>query len=176
MRRTYATILVLMALGLLGWSGTFLWPPSVSQEAILSSVTRTPALMEQAWRLPVAASFRGQMVWQSNASLCGPSSLANVFHSLGHRASTEDAVLAGTSKCWTGYCIMGLTLDELGEVARVKTDYTVSVIRDLTPNEFLEHLRRSNDMSRRYVINFSRASIFGSGAGHHSPIGGYLEA
>ena len=33
-----------------------------------------------------------------------------------------------------------------------------------------------NDFSRRYVINFARAPIFGSGVGHHSPIGGYLEA
>ena len=33
-----------------------------------------------------------------------------------------------------------------------------------------------NDSSRRYVINFARAPIFGSGVGHHSPIGGYLEA
>jgi hypothetical protein len=27
----------------------------------------------------------------------------------------------------------------------------------------------------RYVVNFSRALIFGAGVGHHSPIGGYLE-
>jgi hypothetical protein len=25
-------------------------------------------------------------------------------------------------------------------------------------------------------VNFSRAPIFGAGGGHHSPIGGYLEA
>jgi hypothetical protein len=28
----------------------------------------------------------------------------------------------------------------------------------------------------RYVINFSRRPIFGGGSGHHSPVGGYLEA
>jgi hypothetical protein len=116
------------------------------------------------------------MAWQSNASLCGPASLANVFRSFGQKTTTEDAVLAGTGKCWTGFCIIGLTLDELAELADAKTDRKVSVLRDLTPEQFLEHLHRSNDLSRRYVINFSRASIFGSGTGHHSPIGGYLEA
>jgi hypothetical protein len=165
-----------MALGMLGWSATFFWPPSVSQEAIQTSVTRTPTLTEQAWRLPVASSFQGQIAWQSNASLCGPASLANVFRSFGDETATEDTVLAGRGKCWTGFCIMGLTLDELAELAKEKTDRKVSVLRDLTPEQFLEHLHRSNDLSRRYVINFSRASIFGSGTGHHSPIGGYLEA
>ena len=37
-------------------------------------------------------------------------------------------------------------------------------------------MRKSNDPSRRYVVNFSRKPIFGAGGGHHSPIGGYLEA
>lgn len=85
-------------------------------------------------------------------------------------------MLSGTGECWTGFCIIGLSLDELAELARAKTDRKVSVLRDLTAEQFREHLRRSNDIRRRYVVNFSRASIFGSGAGHHSPIGGYLEA
>jgi hypothetical protein len=50
------------------------------------------------------------------------------------------------------------------------------VLRDLSPEQFQQHLRRSNEPSRRYIINFSRKEIFGAGAGHHSPIGGYLEA
>jgi hypothetical protein len=37
-------------------------------------------------------------------------------------------------------------------------------------------LRKTNDPSRRYLVNFSRKPIFGAGGGHHSPIGGYLEA
>ena len=37
-------------------------------------------------------------------------------------------------------------------------------------------MRRSNDPSRRYIVNFSRERIFGAGVGHYSPIGGYLEA
>jgi len=85
-------------------------------------------------------------------------------------------VLSGTSWCWTGYCILGLTLDELAEVARTYPHRSVTVLRDLTPEEFKAHLRNANNPDRRYIINFSRQQIFGAGVGHHSPIGGYLES
>jgi hypothetical protein len=52
----------------------------------------------------------------------------------------------------------------------------ITVLRDLSEEQFREHLRRSNDPGRRFVVNFSREAIFGTGVGHHSPIGGYLEA
>ena len=71
---------------------------------------------------------------------------------------------------------MGLTLDELAQVAQVRSNRKVTVLRDLTPQAFQEHLRRSNDPKLRYIANFSREPIFGAGVGHHSPIGGYLEA
>lgn len=71
---------------------------------------------------------------------------------------------------------MGLTLDELAKVAQSYTSRKVTVLRELSENLFLEHLRRSNDPGRRYIVNFDRAQIFGAGSGHHSPIGGYLEA
>ena len=105
-----------------------------------------------------------------------PASIANALRSLGETATSETAVLAGTGRCWTGICFMGLTLDELGEVTRLKTNRTVSVLRDLSPEQFQQHLRRANETGRRYIVNFSRKEIFGAGAGHHSPIGGYLEA
>ena len=151
-------------------------PPRVSKAAIQSSVTRDPALLARAWAMPVAAAFRPSLVYQSGGSRCGPASLANVFRSLGDARATETLVLDGTGRCWSGTCIMGLSLDELSEVARAHTQHKISVLRDLTPDQFREHLRRSNDPGRRYVINFSRKPIFGAGGGHHSPIGGYLEA
>lgn len=70
---------------------------------------------------------------------------------------------------------MGLTLDELAEVAQVRTNRQVTVLRDLGAEEFRQHLIRSNDTGRRYILNFNRKEIFGEGVGHHSPIGGYLE-
>lgn len=147
----------------------------VSPQAIASSVTRTPELMERAWRLPVASTFERHVAWQSNGSRCGPAAVANVNRSLGDAPNTEGKVLAGTGRCWTGVCILGLTLDELADVAQANTGRKVTVLRDLGEDEFREHLRRSNDPGRRYIVNFSRKRIFGAGVGHHSPIGGYLE-
>jgi phytochelatin synthase len=148
----------------------------VSPQAIASSVIRTPDLLERAWRLPVAATFNRQLVWQSNISRCGPASVANAYRSLGEAENTEDRVLARTGRCWTGFCIFGLTLDELADVARAHTNKKITLLRDLSEEHFREHLRRSNDPSRRYIVNFSRKQIFGAGVGHFSPIGGYLEA
>lgn len=165
-----------VALGLLGGGLFLLLPARVSQEIIRSSVTREPAIVERAWRLPVASTFGRSLAWQSNGSRCGPASLANVYRSFGDRAQTEADVLAGTGRCWTGFCIIGLTLDELAEVARSHTARKVTVLRDLTPEDFLAHMRKANSPDRRYMINFSREHIFGAGVGHHSPIGGYLES
>jgi len=149
-------------------------PPQASPEAIQTSVTRTPELMSQANALPVAATIAPGLAFQSNPSLCGPASLANVFRSLGEEERTSDDVLDGSGLCWTGYCIMGLTLDELAGLAQARTQRKVTVLRDLTLDQFRDQMRRANDPNRRYLINFSRQPIFGAGAGHHSPIGGYL--
>jgi hypothetical protein len=85
-------------------------------------------------------------------------------------------VLDGTGLCRTGFCFLGLTLDQLAQVARQHTNRKVTVLRDLTPELFRRELVRSNDPSLRYVVNFNRKPIFDGGGGHHSPIGGYLEA
>ena len=163
--------------GLLGGAAVFMASQSsVSPKAIEASVIRTPELLERAWRLPVAAAFNSDVTWQSNGSRCGPASIANAFRSIGEEETTEAQVLEGTGKCWTGFCIIGLTLDELAEVARAHTERKVSVIRDLTAEQFHEHMKHANDPDRRYIINFTRKEIFGGGSGHHSPIGGYLEA
>ena len=50
----------------------------------------------------------------------------------------------------------------------------MTVLRDLDMTTFKENVRLTNDPSRRYVINFTRGPLFGTGGGHHSPIGGYL--
>jgi len=163
-------------LGIIGTLVAVLSPSQVSSEAIERSVDRSAASLELAWSQPVASTYKNNVVWQSNASRCGPASIANAFRSVGEAAATEAEVLAGTGRCWTGFCILGLTLDELAEVAHVHTKRKVTVLRDLTLESFREHLRRSNDLTRRYIVNFSRDRIFGSGVGHHSPIGGYLQA
>jgi hypothetical protein len=175
-RRHYISIVsIVVAAGMFGAGALVVGQSKVSPQAIASSVTRTPELVERAWRLPVAATFNRQLSWQSNGSRCGPAAVANAYRSLGEAASTEGKVLAGTGRCWTGVCIMGLTLDELADVARANTRRKITLLRDLSEEQFREHLRRANDPGRRYIVNFSRERIFGAGVGHHSPIGGYLE-
>jgi hypothetical protein len=133
------------------------------------------ALLDRAWAMPVAATYGRRVDFQSNGSVCGPTSLANAMRSLGDAAATKDSVLAGTGKCSTGICFMGLTLDELAEIARAKTGRKVTVLRDLTLDELRDHMKRANDPARRYTINFHRGLLFGKGVGHHSPIAAYLE-
>ena len=155
-----------MLVGLLGLSTFYVLQARVSPEAIQSSVVRDAALLERAWTLPVAASFKPELAWQSNPSVCGPASLANAFRSLGESVTTESAILSGSGKCWFGICIAGLTLDQLAEVARTHTNRKVTVLRDLSPEEFQKHLRSGNDPHRRYIVNFAREQIFGAGVGH----------
>jgi hypothetical protein len=133
-----------------------------------------PALLEKAWALPVARMYHSEIEFQRNASVCGPTSIANVLHSL-HTPGNQEAILQGTGiSTVLGYLPSGVTLDQLAEIAKQKTGRKVTVLRDLDPAGFREHLRHANDVSRRYVINFSRSPLFGTGGGHHSPIAGYL--
>ncbi len=108
-------ISMVVTTGLLGAGALVVRQSRVPSEAIASSVTRTPALIARAWHLPAAATFHGYVNRQSNGSRCGPAAVANAYRSLGEAASTEGKVLAGTGRCWTGVCILGLTLDELAE-------------------------------------------------------------
>ena len=39
-----------------------------------------------------------------------------------------------------------------------------------------ELMKRTNDPTRRFLVNFQRGLLFGKGTGHHSPIAGWLEA
>lgn len=159
-----AALAVLIAIG----------PPTPSPEQIASSVDRSEDLMAKARALPAAATYE-QMHFQSNGSTCGPASIVNVRRSMGLAAASEEAVLEPSGLCWTGACVPGVTLDELAEIASAHGDVKVTVLRDLTAEQFREHLVKSNDPAFRYTVNFSRSPIFGKGGGHHSPIAGYLE-
>jgi len=132
------------------------------------------ALLERAWALPVARLYRQRLDYQRNASFCGPASVVNVMRSLGVEGDQE-TVLAGTSvPTFLGFLPGGLTLDELADLARKKVTAKVTVLRDLDREGFRAQLRRANDPSARYVVNFARGPLFGHGGGHHSPIAGYL--
>lgn len=150
-RRRYiilSIVSVVVVFVLLGAGAFVVGQTNVSPQAIASSVTRTPELMERAWHLPVAATFNRQVNWQSNGSRCGPAAVANAYRSLGEATSTEGKVLAGTGRCWTGFCILGLTLDELADVARANTNRKITLLRDLSEEQFRAHLRPGPTLHR----------------------------
>jgi hypothetical protein len=99
----------------------------VPPEAIQTCVTQTEALLDHAWRLPVAAAFGRTLSWRSNGSVCGRASLANVFRSLGEEADTEGEVLQGTYACWFHVCPIRLTPDQMTDLARLHSSRTVTV-------------------------------------------------
>jgi hypothetical protein len=139
-----------------------------------SGVYQDPLLLKKAWQLPVAAAYQTAIEFQRNGSVCGPTSLANVLHSF-NKAGTQESVLQGTNFTTVlGYLPEGITLDQLADVARQKLQRKVTVLRDLDLSAFREQLTHVNDPTRRYIINFSRGPLFGTGGGHHSPIAGYL--
>ena len=135
---------------------------------------QNPELLRQAWALPVAVLYQSSIEYQRNASVCGPTSIANVSHSL-QRPGNQESILQGTGLATVlGYLPQGITLDQLADIAKLKLGGKVSILRDLDLAGFREQMRHANDLSRRYVVNFSRGPLFGTGGGHHSPIAGYL--
>jgi len=70
-----------------------------------------------------------------------------------------------------------MSLDQMASEAAavVPPGWHVRALRPRTVDELRGELRASNDERRRYIVNFSRAPLFGSGGGHHSPLGGFLE-
>lgn len=133
-----------------------------------------PALLKQAWALPVAAAYQAQIEFQQNGSVCGPTSLADILHSLKQPGNQESVLQGSGFSTVMGYLPEGLTLDQLATIARQKLHRKVTVLRDLDLASFRQQLSHVNDPARRYVINFSRAPLFGTGGGHHSPIAAYL--
>jgi hypothetical protein len=135
------------------------------------------ALLSRAWALPVAQVYQHDGVdYQHNGSFCGPTSAVNVLRSLG-QTSDQAHVLDGTeTHPHLGMLFGGITLDHLADVVRAKSGKRVTVLRDLTLDQFRAEMARTNDPSLRYIVNFHRGPLFATGGGHHSPIGGYLAA
>jgi hypothetical protein len=179
-RRALKVLLALVLALILLVFGLFVrvayFPPRFDVVSIASSPTyQDPALLARAWALPVAATYRHEVDFQANGSVCGPTSVANAFRSLGAGPVSARQVLEGTGKCPWSFCFGGLTLDDLAGVIRAKSAHRVSVLRDLTLDEFRVQMRHANEPDRRYLVNFQRGLLFGKGVGHHSPVAAYLE-
>ncbi|MHB8417765.1 MAG: phytochelatin synthase family protein [Myxococcales bacterium] len=129
---------------------------------------QAPELLAEAWALPVAKLY-SPLLSQGHTSICGPTSVANVLRSMG-RPSGRNPL--------RGLGLRPMSLDQLAAEAAevVPPGWHVRAVRPRSLDELRAELRASNDPSLRYVANFARTPLFGRGGGHHSPIGGYLEA
>jgi len=132
-----------------------------------SPAWQRPDLLEKAWALPVAKLY-SPLLSQSFLSICGPTSVANVLRSIGVRAGRNPL---------RGFGVRPMSLDQVANESAevVPPGWRVLAVRPRTVAELRSELVASNDTRRRLVTNFARASLFGGGSGHHSPIGGYLE-
>lgn len=150
-------------------------PELASADSIATTAFyQNPTLLAQAWRQPVAATYQPRFEYQSNGAFCGPATVVNLFRSLGIDRYSQDTLFdRGPVGYWKART-QGLTLDELAQLIRANADLEVTVLRDLTPEEFRTHLHQANDPAYRYLINFNRQPLFGVMIGHHSPLGGYL--
>jgi hypothetical protein len=136
-----------------------------------------PALLERAWALPVAALYReGGYEYQANPSFCGPTSAANMMQSQGVDADQRDVIEGSNVRPIFGILPRGVSLNTEADLVRTASGQPVEVLRGLTLEEFRQHMANSNNTSVRYIINFHRGPLWGSGHGHFSPILGYLEA
>jgi hypothetical protein len=144
---------------------TLLSPPR--KRRLGNGVLRGQALLEKAWALPVARLYR-PLLSQNFLSICGPTSVANVLRSM--------QVPTGRNP-FRRFGLRPMSLDQLTREAQavVPAPWRVQSVRPRSVDEARAELRRSNDLDRRYVTNFSRAPLFGGGGGHHSPLGGFLE-
>lgn len=124
-------------------------------------------LLEQAWALPVAKLYT-PLQSQTFSSICGPTSVANVLRSMGQKADANP---------FRRFGLRPMSLDQVTDesAALLPDGWSVTSVRPRSLEAFREELYSSNDVGRRFVVNFSRAPLFGAGGGHHSPLGGYLE-
>lgn len=140
-------------------------------------VFRDPSLLAQAERMPVARAYLSRAFeYQHNPSVCGPTSAADVLHSIGRRDSQTDVMTRAGVTSVFGYVIPGLTLDQEASVLRKTTGDPVAERRGLDLATFRGLVARANDPKLRLVVNFHRGPMFGHGHGHFSPILAYLPA
>ncbi|WP_295445564.1 phytochelatin synthase family protein [uncultured Thiodictyon sp.] len=124
---------------------------------------------------PVARQYLDRFHTQESLSSCGPSSVLNVLNSLGIPIANENALFDGNAWGWLSMRVQGITLDDLASLIAERHIGEVTVLRDLSYEAFLDHIKKTNSLDHRYIANFDRKPIFGVPVGHFSPIGGYDE-
>ena len=118
--------------------------------------------------MPVARLYQ-PLLSQSIGAICGPTSVGNVLRSM--------QVKSGRNP-FRRFGLRAMSLDQVVSESSgvLPQGWSVRAVRPQTLEALREELRASNDERHRFVCNFSRGPLFGRGGGHHSPLGGYLEA
>ncbi len=175
MRKQWRLGLAVAAVAAAVLAAWLLWPRPVAPYSIERlAAYHDPALLRQAWALPVARRYRTNFVYQGNPSICGPTSIADVLRSEGGVATPAEVLAGSGITSILGLLPGGLTLDQEATLLRRHTGQPVTVLRGLSLADFRREVARSNDLHRRVIVNFTRAPLFGRGHGHFSPILGYL--
>lgn len=173
--RGFALALVTLAGVLAGLAGFHGPQPSPADSIERIPAYQNEAMLERAWALPVARLYGPKnFVFQENQSLCGPTSIADLLRSEGVAADAAIVLKHSDATTIAGFLPLGLTLDEEAGLLERETGKPVKVLRGLSVEAFRAEMTKSNDPSRRILVNFSRTPLFGRGHGHFSPILGYL--
>jgi hypothetical protein len=174
-RWSIVLLLAVLALGGAGAAAIYRFSQQLEPQPALYApgVVTDPQALDRALSSPVARSYLGGFDTQETWSSCGPSSAVNVLQSLGRSVSGEGALFDGEPLAELRMRLTGMNLDEVADLLRDQGVGEVTILRDLGFEQFLEHLKRSNDPDNRYVVNFDRKPIFGVSIPHFSPIGGF---
>ena len=159
-RRHYVSIIsFVVAAGLLGAGALVVVGQSkVPPQAIASSVTRTPELVERAWRCRWRPRSTDKSAGNQMGRVAGPPPLPTRIGRLGTRQAQRARCLPARAGAGPACASLALRWTSWPDVARANTSRKITVLRDLSEEQFREHLRRSNDPGRRYIVNFSRAA------------------
>ena len=96
-------------------------------------------LLAQAWAMPVAAKFKEiGTEYQVNGSFCGPASAVYSLRSLGINNYDQKSILKSSSVSQMKVRFMGSTLDELATILRETSKKKVTVLRDISYEQFLQ--------------------------------------
>lgn len=153
------------------WSGHVLVQPH--PERFANGVSLDGPALEAAKRAPLTRRYLQDFQPQEHWSSCGPASLRNVLASLGHPIAHERDLFRGDTAHWLRMLVMGMTLDEVADLAKAVGIGQVQVRRDLSKQAFRDLVQSADMPGRRLIINFDRAPIHGVSLGHFSPIAGY---
>jgi hypothetical protein len=177
MQTLVLTVLAVAAAAAVGFLTFAPSQPTAANSIERLSTYQDSALLKQAWNLPVARRYGPKgYTFQDNASVCGPTSIADVLTSEGKPADPNAILASSGITTYLGYLPWGLTLDQEAVLLHARTGRSVAILRGLSLDAFRLELRKSNDPRLRYIVNFAREPLFGRGHGHFSPVLGYLAA